>query len=962
MNSYDIKCKVIEEELRSVWPEWYVVGRLGGGAFGDVFQIYRDNYGIRLDSALKVIQVNSGEITVKLPANGQNDGEAEAESRSEIPAPLRSEIQIIEALRGQPNIVDIEDFSFKRDGTTSSLFVRMELLTSLQEILQGREGINTLSSIREIVKLGRDICRALMYCEKKGIIHRDIKPANLFVDRFGDYKVGDFGVSKRMDTVHFAPAMISIGTIPYMAPEIFQGRSYNNTADIYSLGLVLCQLLNNGRMPFLPDEDSYTTQAVDRAIFQRLHGMPIPCLTGRSVGGEMIDSLLDAVVRKACEVDPEDRYQTAKEFYDALVLWETAAKKPEPAYTKRMQGSLASAASLQNRQLERNWSEQGIKPSSDLESAVSVNVRQQEKVRSGAEEKASATLLPVRPSQSRLQQSGQSGSEKKTSTTPPLARSSQGRLQKKRLVSRNDKPLIVIVLLLIIALTALAASLSRRGSFSFSLNSHLGSPSEKEDRVYGSITDSWEEIIAAGEDGTYIDKYKIGDTKELDLGKEGVIEMELVAFDADELADGSGKATMTWIAKDLLKTKYVMNKEMTNKGGWPVSDMRAWLRESVLPLFPEEVRSNIMEVKKYSFSGSDSGTLSSSDTIWIPSGREMFGADCSYENVGTEYMTAFQNEASRQKHPIGDSEPSWWWLRSASANSAKIFYFVGSDGSSWNSNYASSEIGVAVGFCLGSSKSSLNTPSEEDKQSNSEEDQAVEEPSPDTKGADTTSGDDNSFHGSITDSWEEIIAAGEDGTYVDKYKIGDTKELDLGKEGVIEMELVAFDADELADGSGKAHMTWIAKDLLNTEHAMNEEWTNEGGWPESEMRAWLRESVLPLFPEKVRSNIIEVKKYSYSLSDSTTISSSDTIWIPSKRELFGADSAHEDKGPEYMTAFPDEASRQKHHIGISEPLLWWLRSAYPYDDDYFSRVGDDGFGGGSSGANSKAGVAVGFCL
>ena len=59
-SKYDIKCKVIEEELRSVWPEWHVAGRLGGGAFGDVFQIYRDNHGIRVDSALKVIQVDSG--------------------------------------------------------------------------------------------------------------------------------------------------------------------------------------------------------------------------------------------------------------------------------------------------------------------------------------------------------------------------------------------------------------------------------------------------------------------------------------------------------------------------------------------------------------------------------------------------------------------------------------------------------------------------------------------------------------------------------------------------------------------------------------------------------------------------------------------------------------------------------------------------------------------------------------
>ena len=121
MNNYDIKCKITEEELRSVWPEWHVACRLGGGAYGDVFQIYRDNYGIRVDSALKVIQVNSGMATATLPFTRQDDWGAEAAGQSDIPDSLRSEIQIMEALRGAPNIVVIEDFTFKRDGQTSSL-------------------------------------------------------------------------------------------------------------------------------------------------------------------------------------------------------------------------------------------------------------------------------------------------------------------------------------------------------------------------------------------------------------------------------------------------------------------------------------------------------------------------------------------------------------------------------------------------------------------------------------------------------------------------------------------------------------------------------------------------------------------------------------------------------------------------------------------------------------------------
>ena len=261
-----------------------------------------------------------------------------------------------------------------------------------------------------------------------------------------------------------------------------------------------------------------------------------------------------------------------------------------------------------------------------------------------------------------------------------------------------------------------------------------------------------------------------------------------------------------------------------------------------------------------------------------------------------------------------------------------------------------------------STDSDAASQTEEHKQNVSEEDDTVDGSSSDTEAADTVSGEYDRAPGPISDSWEEIIAAGEDGTYIDKYQIGDTKELDLGEEGVIEMELVAFDADELADGSGKAHMTWIAKDLLNTEHFMNEEYTNEGGWPASDMRAWLRDSILPLFPETVRSNIREVKKYSYSYSDKGTISSSDTIWIPSRREMFGADDSREDRGPEYLTAFPDDASRQKQHIGVSEPSRWWLRSASNIFDDSFRYVSVDGSDWDADGASSGRGVVVGFCF
>src|SRR5699024_9266757 len=128
------------------------------------------------------------------------------------------------------NIVSCEDFKVvpHEDGIGGDIFLRMELLTPLRQILREK----TLSE-EEIIKLGKDISRALILCERENITHRDIKPANIMVSRFGDYKLGDFGVSKVMDHATYATAM---GTPEYQAPEVVHMEKYDHRADIYSLG------------------------------------------------------------------------------------------------------------------------------------------------------------------------------------------------------------------------------------------------------------------------------------------------------------------------------------------------------------------------------------------------------------------------------------------------------------------------------------------------------------------------------------------------------------------------------------------------------------------------------------------------------------------------------------------------------------------------------------------------------
>ena len=241
------------------------------------------------------------------------------------------------------------------------------------------------------------------------------------------------------------------------------------------------------------------------------------------------------------------------------------------------------------------------------------------------------------------------------------------------------------------------------------------------------ITDSWEQIIASVNDKSYKSKYHIGDVKEIDLGSEGVVEMQIAAFDADELADGSGKAAITWISKQLLKSDHRMNPSIVNPdpsdpskvltgtgnaGGWEYSEMRAWLKKDIKSQIPSTVQDAIQPVKKYSTSIDPSGTIvmdaSSAEDVWIPSVREVYGSIPNYksESEGPVYAELFASGLDRIKQKTGSAGASAWWLRSTSyvgSLASHSFIDVGTDGSGkFLTDFTSvdSPEGVALGFCM----------------------------------------------------------------------------------------------------------------------------------------------------------------------------------------------------------------------------------------------------------------------
>lgn len=296
------------DAINKIWPQWETVELLGSGSYGKVYKVRRREMGKEYFSAVKVVRIPSDDTEIKdLQRSGMDVGGIHSYFEGTVKN-LLNEIQIMESLKSANNIVSIEDHQILELGEGEigwEIYIRMELLQDIGTYL-----LDHKMTSHEVIKLGCDLCGALASCEKVNIIHRDIKIDNVFVTEFGNYKLGDFGIAKQLEKTQ--SAMSQKGTNMYMAPEVFRGENYNQTVDIYSLGILLYRLLNDGRFPFMPPIDQpiqYNDQQF--SIEQRLSGKPLPDPVNA-------DEELSRIIRKASEYRSEDRYQSAEELLHDL--------------------------------------------------------------------------------------------------------------------------------------------------------------------------------------------------------------------------------------------------------------------------------------------------------------------------------------------------------------------------------------------------------------------------------------------------------------------------------------------------------------------------------------------------------------------------------------------------------------------------------------------------------------------
>ncbi|MCL1918078.1 MAG: serine/threonine protein kinase [Peptococcaceae bacterium] len=318
-----LKTLTQEEEMRlanlrkyePLWDAWHIDSLLGKGSYGEVYRAHRDAFGKTHYSAVKIISIPSHESEIR---QMRKEGYDDASLRRFFQALLMdlvSEIELMNELRGNSHIVSFEDHKAieKADGIGWDLLIRMELLTNLSDYA----ALHPLD-LAEVTKLGIHICKALELCAQKNIIHRDIKPDNIFISQYGSYKLGDFGVARKLE--HTMSGLSLKGTSSYMAPEVCRGQTYGASVDTYSLGIVMYYFLNRGRTPFLPDFPQIVMPKDREAALQRrMSGADIPALKN-------VSPAFNALVLKACAYNRDERFASPSEMREAL---ERTLRTPE---------------------------------------------------------------------------------------------------------------------------------------------------------------------------------------------------------------------------------------------------------------------------------------------------------------------------------------------------------------------------------------------------------------------------------------------------------------------------------------------------------------------------------------------------------------------------------------------------------------------------------------------------------
>lgn len=303
-----------ESSASSVLPKtlgrFRIEAALGGGSFGTVYRAFDPLVGEHV--ALKVLR----------PELSKNTEQMER---------LRREVVLARKV-DHPGVCRIHDLH--QDGET--LFVVMELIEGeTLDTVCARGALSPLRATRMI----EDVCRALAAAHDVGVLHRDIKPSNVMVrasaahhaeQRGDEVTLVDFGIATTQGLEHLTRPGVALGTVGYLAPELWEGADASPASDVFAAGVVLYGSLTL-KMPWRASgmalaQQMRSVKPVPPSMFAPPPPPPPPPAPQSGTNEwRKIDEALDDIVLKAIAVDPDVRFANARAFADALRAWRSSS-------------------------------------------------------------------------------------------------------------------------------------------------------------------------------------------------------------------------------------------------------------------------------------------------------------------------------------------------------------------------------------------------------------------------------------------------------------------------------------------------------------------------------------------------------------------------------------------------------------------------------------------------------------
>ena len=294
------------EKLNAVWPGWETVRLLGRGSFGAVYEIRQDADGLARSASVEVLRIPQREAEIEtLRDEGYDDAELAVHFQA-LKDQVEKVFRELAALGDGAKVVRCSEIRsvLHQDGIGWDVHILTELLAPLPSVL------SFPAEEEKVIRIGTDLCRALAASRDLGIHHGDISPKSVFVAGDWTYRLGDFGLADILADSEKATVKADAGL--FTAPEVLRSEPCSEKADLYSVGMVLYWLLNEGRCPFLPLPPASVTGAQQReARARRQAGEALPAPAHGS-------DALRQIVRKACAFDPAARFCSAEEMLLAL--------------------------------------------------------------------------------------------------------------------------------------------------------------------------------------------------------------------------------------------------------------------------------------------------------------------------------------------------------------------------------------------------------------------------------------------------------------------------------------------------------------------------------------------------------------------------------------------------------------------------------------------------------------------